>query len=191
MIKFYRGFYETTKGDVEIEFNGIRYQGKWLYGGHITTRKSDYINMWFGRSKRKVLPFTVCEEVKGKKDWYARQIYEGDILRAEFIKDETNQTFIDHYVVEYDKQNACWVGRNVETKEMVEFRYLFDDRITVIGNIFEDKPCTFHNDVIDNDDEYYDDDAHSCSACADDYGICQVCGAIVHGSQADHDIHGY
>ena len=34
-------------------------------------------------------------------------------------------------------------------------------------------------------------DAHSCSAEADEFGFCTVCGAIVHGSQADYDLHGY
>ena len=36
-----------------------------------------------------------------------------------------------------------------------------------------------------------DPDAHSCSACADDYGLCSVCGAIVHGTSADYELHGY
>lgn len=34
-------------------------------------------------------------------------------------------------------------------------------------------------------------DAHSCSAEADEFGFCTVCGAIVHGSQADYELHGY
>ena len=34
-------------------------------------------------------------------------------------------------------------------------------------------------------------DAHSCSANADALGYCQVCGAIVHGSVADYEVHGY
>lgn len=34
-------------------------------------------------------------------------------------------------------------------------------------------------------------DSHSCSANADSYGYCQVCGAIVHGSLADYEEHGY
>lgn len=34
-------------------------------------------------------------------------------------------------------------------------------------------------------------DAHSCRANADPYGVCQVCGAIVPGTAADYDIHGY
>ena len=34
-------------------------------------------------------------------------------------------------------------------------------------------------------------DAHSCSAEANEYGICSVCGAIVHGSLADYELHGY
>ena len=190
MIKYYRGFHETKNGNVEIEVNGSKFQGEWIFGNYIY-RKRSYIAKHFGRINKKVLTFSVCEEVPRKTDFYGRQIYEGDILRAECFKEI--QTFIDHYVVEYDVKNACWVGRNVETKETVEFRFLFDDRITIVGNIYENKVCEFHNEVIDNDEEecYDDYDAHSCSACADYYGICQVCGAVIHGSQADHDIHGY
>lgn len=39
--------------------------------------------------------------------------------------------------------------------------------------------------------DYNEPDAHSCAANADYYGICQVCGAIVHGTPADYDLHGY
>lgn len=34
-------------------------------------------------------------------------------------------------------------------------------------------------------------DVHSCRAEADEYGICKVCGAIVHGTTADYELHGY
>lgn len=34
-------------------------------------------------------------------------------------------------------------------------------------------------------------DAHSCSAEADEFGFCTVCGAIVHGSQADYELYSY
>ena len=36
-----------------------------------------------------------------------------------------------------------------------------------------------------------DPDAHSCRAEANDYGICQWCGAIVSGTLADYELHGY
>lgn len=36
-----------------------------------------------------------------------------------------------------------------------------------------------------------DPDAHSCAAEADAYGICTWCGAIVHGTSADYELHGY
>ena len=36
-----------------------------------------------------------------------------------------------------------------------------------------------------------DIDAHSCRAEADEYGFCTVCGAIVSGSSADYELHGY
>ena len=36
-----------------------------------------------------------------------------------------------------------------------------------------------------------EEDVHSCRAEADAYGFCQVCGAIVHGSLADYELHGY
>ena len=34
-------------------------------------------------------------------------------------------------------------------------------------------------------------DVHSCSANSDGYGFCTVCGAIIHGSQADYELYGY
>lgn len=40
----------------------------------------------------------------------------------------------------------------------------------------------------EHEEEY---DAHSCRAERDEYGICSVCGAIVHGTSADYELHGY
>ena len=40
-------------------------------------------------------------------------------------------------------------------------------------------------------DHEEDPDAHSCRAEADACGICSVCGAIVHGTSADYELHGY
>ena len=37
----------------------------------------------------------------------------------------------------------------------------------------------------------WDPDAHSCRAEANDYGICTWCGAIVSGTSADYELHGY
>lgn len=37
----------------------------------------------------------------------------------------------------------------------------------------------------------FDPDAHSCRAEANEYGICQWCGAIVSGTMADYELHGY
>lgn len=46
-------------------------------------------------------------------------------------------------------------------------------------------------DVPDEEQQSGELDAHSCAACADDYGICTVCGAIVRGTLADYELHGY
>ena len=43
---------------------------------------------------------------------------------------------------------------------------------------------------LDDDIPFYDYDAHSCSAEADDYGVCQYCGRVVHGTMAYLDIYG-
>ena len=40
-------------------------------------------------------------------------------------------------------------------------------------------------------DNNFDPDAHSCRAEANEYGICQCCGAIVSGTIADYELHGY
>ena len=51
---------------------------------------------------------------------------------------------------------------------------------------------TFDIYNIENDGcEPGDPDAHSCRAEANEYGVCTVCGAIVHGSCADYELHGY
>ena len=42
-----------------------------------------------------------------------------------------------------------------------------------------------------DEDSCQEPDAHSCSAEADEFGCCTVCGAIVHGSLADYELHGY
>ena len=39
--------------------------------------------------------------------------------------------------------------------------------------------------------QYEEPDVHCCRLEASDYGICQVCGAIVPGTSADYDLHGY
>jgi len=39
-------------------------------------------------------------------------------------------------------------------------------------------------------DEAEQADAHSCKACADAYGFCQVCGAAVYGTMAYRDLYG-
>ena len=44
---------------------------------------------------------------------------------------------------------------------------------------------------IGSDECESDPDAHSCRAEANEYGICTVCGAIVSGSSADYELHGY
>ena len=41
---------------------------------------------------------------------------------------------------------------------------------------------------VEPDEDY---DSHNCRTEADEYGICSVCGAIVHGSLADYDLLGY
>ena len=52
-----------------------------------------------------------------------------------------------------------------------------------------DKNLKFHSiGEYENDVE---PDAHRCSANMDAYGYCQICGAIVHGSCADYEEHGY
>lgn len=39
------------------------------------------------------------------------------------------------------------------------------------------------------DGEYAD--AHCCNEEISDYGICTACGAIIRGSNADYELHGY
>ena len=40
-------------------------------------------------------------------------------------------------------------------------------------------------------EDLQDPEAHSCRAEANAYGICQWCGAIVSGTMADYELHGY
>ena len=49
------------------------------------------------------------------------------------------------------------------------------------------------NEFKENLDDYipfYDYDAHSCSAEADENGVCQYCGAVIYGSWAYREIYG-
>ena len=45
-----------------------------------------------------------------------------------------------------------------------------------------------HTDL--DEEEFYDPDAHSCSAEADEAGICTVCGAVIYGSVEYHELTG-
>ena len=87
-------------------------------------------------------------------------------------------------VLYFDKTNASQDLEEyvVEANSSDEAEKLFNDfnrdntlEIYCIGS--------YENDV--------EPDAHSCSANADAYGYCQICGAIVHGSCADYEEHGY
>lgn len=50
----------------------------------------------------------------------------------------------------------------------------------------------FEEKIIINEEIQYDEiDVHCCRLEASDYGICQVCGAIVSGTSADYELHGY
>lgn len=55
----------------------------------------------------------------------------------------------------------------------------------MVGNLCKDCQLPF-----DSSPEL-EPDAHSCREYADSDGYCQVCGAIVHGSTADYEVHGY
>lgn len=58
-----------------------------------------------------------------------------------------------------------------------------------------DEPIDVYRDIVAylerKECELHEPDTHSCRAEADEYGYCQVCGSIVHGSLADYEEHGY
>ena len=67
-------------------------------------------------------------------------------------------------------------------EEFVDVPIWIDKLECISPNLFEGDDVESH---------YEDPDAHSCRAEADSSGYCQVCGAIVHGSLADYEEHGY
>ena len=78
----------------------------------------------------------------------------------------------------------------------VTFEFIEPVERDTLGGLVTDAfvDLTFVEQLIVNSDEsigHEEYDAHSCSAEADEYGFCSVCGAIVHGSQADYELHGY
>ena len=60
-------------------------------------------------------------------------------------------------------------------------------KVKVYYNVRSFTP-SYYDDPHDDPD---DPDAHSCSANADADGYCKICGAVVHGSLADYDLHSY
>lgn len=72
--------------------------------------------------------------------------------------------------------------------EMPQFFAKLGERIKTEYGESETARSLFR-DLNNAEAEYYD--GHSCSANADSYGFCQVCGAVVSGTMADYDIHGY
>ena len=68
---------------------------------------------------------------------------------------------------------------------LAECREILNAVERMVGNLCKD--CVLPWDTSPE----FEPDAHSCREYADAYGYCQVCGAVVHGSPADYEIHGY
>ena len=77
------------------------------------------------------------------------------------------------------RQMANLRGRLVAYQEMLRFIESMHDIVC--------KDCP----VLSRGFTELEPDAHSCREYADADGYCQVCGAVVHGSPADYEIHGY
>lgn len=75
----------------------------------------------------------------------------------------------------------------VEANDVYEAERLFKE---FIKSREDCNICNIYNTNMYNS-FFEEPDAHSCRAESDEYGICQVCGAIVSGSLADYELHGY
>ena len=52
-------------------------------------------------------------------------------------------------------------------------------------------PKTLTPEDLKRIEEEMENDAHSCRAESNEYGICQCCGAIVSRTSADYELRGY
>ena len=79
-----------------------------------------------------------------------------------------------------------------DIEDQDKFEMYSCERSDVLGMICEERGIElWKKESNEEADAPEDFDAHSCRAEADAYGYCQVCGAIVHGSAADYEEHGY
>lgn len=87
--------------------------------------------------------------------------------------------YIDHDISEDFLQEYM-----VEANDADEAERLFNEFALGSGN----ERISIYT-ITDHPEEIYD--SHSCSANSDEWGYCSVCGAVVHGSVADYELHGY
>ena len=83
------------------------------------------------------------------------------------------------------------IGRNQKRNREEEIYRLWS------AQAYEGAPCDWRNHLSDEEKRYVNDldseaaDAHNCRENASPNGICMVCGAILKGSSADYEQHGY
>lgn len=123
----------------EIKFRGRKPNGKWLYGyllgnekGHLAIVQPFKINSYNERSKCEVEIDTIGQ-FTGSTDKNGKEIYEGDILKADYY-----DTL--HEVVFSDTVGAFMLDEIPSTGDIVVIGYEdIASHFEVIGNIHDNK----------------------------------------------------
>lgn len=118
----------------EIKFRGMDLQGRWFYGNYAVLHKDlrstgnkagHYISNSAGAPFAYAVRPETVGQLTGLKDVNGKEIYEGDILRA------------DGFKVFFEKVEYRGTAFTVQGDSLSDFVNLCDYKIEVVGNVYE------------------------------------------------------